>query len=219
MYIQSWAWQSVSLVYGIEEHQFYNVSNIGSMTRVLRQAGLRTGRFRWTHDAKVETGDAFQVGSLRVPSQSWFVSFLSLLGFTHFVWVKDDCSEIHVIAPERCITALLRVSNAAANRQATPEEIRELQLAFGGDVNALSLFEYRCVCFERLFCAVLCFSADICLHVAGLREVWLRCVVACVDIGVALLVEYLAMFFPWFFVLSTCSHLQSAVSANIAFSA
>ena len=94
------------------------------MTRVLRQAGLRAGRFRWTHDVNVETGDAFQVGSLRVPSHSWFVSFLSLLGFTHFVWVKDDCSEIHVIAPERCITALLRVSNAAANRQATPEEIR-----------------------------------------------------------------------------------------------
>ena len=99
----------------------------------------------------------------------------------------------------------IRVSNAAANRQATPEEVRELQLAFGGDVNALSLFEYRCVCFERLFCAVLCFSADICLHLAGLREVWLRCVVACVDIGVALLVVYLAMFFPGS-LCSRCTH-------------
>ena len=191
--VQSWVWQRVSLIYGIEEHQFYNVSNIGSMTRVLRQAGLRTGRYRWTHDANVETGDAFQVGSLRVPSHSWFVSFLALLGFTHFVWVKDDGSEIHVIAPERCITTLLRVSNAAANRQATPEEVQELQLAFGGDVNSLSLFEYRCVCFERLFCAVLCLSADICLHVSGIQTVWLRRVVIFIDIVVASFVVYLAI--------------------------
>ncbi len=144
--VQSWVWQRVSLIYGIEEHQFYNVDNIGSMTRVLRQAGLRTGRCRWTHDANVEIGDAFQIGSLRVPSHSWFVSFFALLGLTHFVWVKDDGSEIHVTAPERCITTLLRVSNAAANRQATQEEVQELQLAFGGDVNLLSLFEYRRVC-------------------------------------------------------------------------
>ena len=101
--------------YGIEEHQFYNVGNIGAMTHVLRQSGLRTGRYRWTHDANVETGDSFQIGILRVPSQSWFVSLLAVLGLKHFVWVKDDGSETHVTAPAQCITTLLRVSNAAAN--------------------------------------------------------------------------------------------------------
>ena len=221
--VQSWVWQRVSLIYGIEEHQFHNVGNIGSMTRVLRQAGLRTGLCRWTHDANVETGDAFQVGSLRVPSHSWFVSFLALLGFTHFVWVKDDGSEIHVIAPERCITTLLRVSNAAATRQATPEEVQELQLAFGGDVNSLSLFEYRCVCFERFFCALLLSSVDICFHVSGIQTVWLRYVVIFIDIVVAVFsctwpfrLFFLVML--WSFVLSLYPHIRPAVSAKSAFS-
>ena len=205
--IQSWVWQKVSFIYGIEERQFYSVGNIGSMTRILRQAGLRTGRYRWTHDANAETGDAFQVGSLRLPSHSWCVSFLALLGFTHFVWVKDDGSEIHIIAPQKCITTLLRVSNAAANRPATPEEVQEIQLAFGEDVNSLSLFEYRCVCFERLLCSVLCLSADLCLHVIGLRAVWMRHVVICVDILTAIFVLYLAIASTsiLFFSGSTCS--------------
>ena len=205
--MQSWVWQKVSYMYGIEEHQFYNVGNIGAMTRILRQAGLRTGRYRWTHDANAETGDAFQVGSLRLPSHSWCLSFFALLGFTHFIWVKDDGSEIHIIAPEKCITALLRVSNAAANRPATPEEVQEIQLAFGEDANSLSLFEYRCVCFERLLCIVFCLLADFCLHIIGFRTLWMRVVLVCVDILTSLFVLYCAFACTCtvFFAGATCS--------------
>ena len=190
--MQSWVWQNVSYMYGIEEHQFYNVGNIGAMTRILRQAGLRTGRYRWTHDANAETGDAFQVGSLRLPSHSWCLSFLALLGFTHFIWVKDDGSEIHIIAPEKSITVLLRVSNAAANRPATPEEVQEIRSAFGKDANSLSLFEYRCVCFERLLCLGVCVFADFCLHMIGFPTLLMRVVLVCVDMLTFLFVLYCA---------------------------
>ena len=190
--MQSWVWQNVSYMYGIEEHQFYNVGNIGAMTRILRQAGLRTGRYRWTHDANAETGDAFQVGSLRLPSHSWCLSFFALLGFTHFIWVKDDGSEIHIIAPEKSITVLLRVSNAAANRPATPEEVQEIRSAFGKDANSLSLFEYRCVCFERLLCLGVCVFADFCLHMIGFPTLLMRVVLVCVDMLTFLFVLYCA---------------------------
>ena len=97
-----------------------------------------------------------------------------------------------------CITTLLRVSNAAANRQATLEEVQELQLAFGGDVNSLSLFEYRCVCFECIFCALFLLSFDVCFHVSGLQNVWLRYVVIFIDILVAVFFVCLATLSSFF---------------------
>ena len=75
------------------------MGNTEAVTLVLGQAGLRTGGYRWTHDANAKTGDYFHSGVLRVPSQWWFASLLSVVGVTHFVWGKEDGSEINVTAP------------------------------------------------------------------------------------------------------------------------
>ena len=77
----------------------------------------------------------------------------------------------------------------------------------GKDVNSLSLFECQCVCFERLLCSVLCVLADFCLHVIGLRAVWMRHVVICVDILTVIFVLYLAIASTsiLFLSVSTCS--------------
>ena len=52
-------------IFGVEEHRFEGVSNLGAVARILRQAGLRTGRHRWHHDANADSGDNIQVGTIR----------------------------------------------------------------------------------------------------------------------------------------------------------
>ena len=66
------------------------MSNLGAMSRVLRRAGLRTGRHRWNHDANADARDSYQVGTIRFPTKSHSLWTLALFGITHYMWMKDD---------------------------------------------------------------------------------------------------------------------------------
>ena len=92
--IHSWLFMLVAEKFDVEEHRFEGVSNLGAMTRILRQAGLRTGRHRWNHDANADSGDSFQVGTIRFPTHSYCLWILVLLGITQYIWMKDDGSVI-----------------------------------------------------------------------------------------------------------------------------
>jgi hypothetical protein len=55
---------------------------------------------------------------------------LEIFHVTHYIWVKDDGSAIVMTGPDDAVDTLLRVSNLAANRQATEDELDELRIAF-----------------------------------------------------------------------------------------
>ena len=81
----SWLFQVVAGRFDISEHRFENVGNIASVTKILRQLGLRTHRHVWHHDANADTGDSLQVGTIRLPTQSWLLWTLALLDITRYI--------------------------------------------------------------------------------------------------------------------------------------
>ena len=147
--VQSQLFQTVAARFGVSEHTFEGVSNIPAITRLLRQLGMRTHRFRWHHDANADTDDSYQVGTLRLPTRSWVLWLLAMLDITHYIWVKDDGSAIVITGPTEAVHALLRVSNLAANRRPTEREVQELRFALGLDPSE-NPTEQRCVLVERL---------------------------------------------------------------------
>ena len=126
----SFIFKTVAEHFNVEEHLFQDVSNLGAMSRVLQQAGMETFRFQWTHDANADSRDSIQVGTLRLPTRSVSLWLLSMMGVTHYVWIKDDATCIITTAPSEAVEALLRISNAAVSRQATKCEIDELVSSF-----------------------------------------------------------------------------------------
>ena len=124
--VHSWLFMLVAKKFNVEEHRFDGVSNLGAMSRVLRQAGLRTGRHRWNHDANADAGDSYQVGTVRFPIKSYCLWTLALLGITHYIWMKDDGSVVVMTGPREAVDILVRISNSAVNRQASESEIAEL---------------------------------------------------------------------------------------------
>ena len=129
--LHSWLFMLVAEKFDVEEHRFDGVSNLGAMSRILRQAGLRTGRHRWNHDANADSGDNFQVGTIRFPTKSYCLWSLALLGITHYIWMKDDGSVIVITGPREAVNVLIRMSNSAVNRQATEAQIVELIAVLG----------------------------------------------------------------------------------------
>ena len=128
--LRSFLFKTVAELFNVEEHDFHGISNLGAMTRVLQQIGLKTYRFRWTHDANADSRDSIQVGTLRLPTNSFSLWLLSMMGVTHYVWIKDDAQRIITTAPSEAVQALLRISNAAVSRQPTDCEIDELVSVF-----------------------------------------------------------------------------------------
>jgi hypothetical protein len=133
----------------LSEHRFSNVSNLVSITRILKLLGLDTNRYLWQHDANADTGDAMMVGLIRLPTRSWFLWSLAMLNISHFIYIKDDASEILIIGPTEPVEALLRVSNLSANRKATEDELTRLRMAFGLEGMPHSR-ELKCMWLERL---------------------------------------------------------------------
>ena len=146
--LHSWLFQIVAKKFEVCENRFQGVGNTAAITRVVKALGLHTYRFRWQHDANADTNDSYQVGTVRLPTRSWCLWLLALLGITHYIWVKDDGSSIVMTGPEISVKALLKVSNLAANRQPTEAELEELKTCIG--FGATDVATERCVVCERL---------------------------------------------------------------------
>ena len=87
--IHSWFFMRVAERFQVEEHRFDNVSNLSAMSRVLRQAGLRTGRHRWVDHANVDANDSYEVGTVHFPTKSYCPWILALLGITWPAFVRS----------------------------------------------------------------------------------------------------------------------------------
>ena len=184
--LHSWLFMLVAEKFDVEEHRFDGVSNLGAMSRILRQAGLRTGRHRWNHDANADSGDNFQVGTIRFPTKSYCLWSLALLGITHYIWMKDDGSVIVITGPREAVNVLIRMSNSAVNRQATEAQIAEL-IAVLGD----GPMELKCRLLDRVLVGalssilafILGFSHSTYLHIIGVVCGFVGCSCICYNIA------------------------------------
>ena len=147
--IQSSIFQFVSEKFNISEHRFSNVSNIVAITRILKLLGLCTNRYLWQHDANADTGDAMMVGYIQLPTRTWFLWSVAMLGISHYIWIKGDATEIVIVGCTESVAALLRVSNVSANRRATDAELEGLRATFGLR-SMRNSNEAKCMCLERL---------------------------------------------------------------------
>ena len=184
--LHSWLFMLVAEKFDVEEHRFDGVSNLGAMSRILRQAGLRTGRHRWNHDANADSGDNIQVGTIRFPTKSYCLWSLALLGITHYIWMKDDGSVIVITGPREAVNVLIRMSNSAVNRQATEAQIAEL-IAVLGD----GPMELKCRLLDRVLVGalssilafILGFSHSTYLHIIGVVCGFVGCSCICYNIA------------------------------------
>ena len=126
------------------------------------------------------------VGFIRLPTRTWFLWTLAMLGISHYVWIDDNAREIHIVGPDAFVDALLGASVRAANRNASDEEVASIQstLKFGSTPN---LCEWYCLCFEGLL-GFMCLSVS-CYCACRARFYGLLTILlglACVAFGVQL---------------------------------
>ena len=146
--LHSCIFQRVAKRFELSSHEFVNVNNMPAITRLLHLLDLRTHTFLWQHDANVDGDDAIMTGYIRLPTHTWFLWVLSLLGISHYIWISHDATTIHAVGPNEFIRGLLRLSSRGANRQWQQVEVdrlREVLLARAPRNEA----ESRCVQCER----------------------------------------------------------------------
>ena len=114
--VHSWLFRVVQTNFDIEEHWFHKVNNVAAMSRLLKTANLKTGRFHWLHDANERTGDCIQVGSIRLSTRSYSLWLLALFGVTHYIWIADDAKSVLFVGPRLAVTTFVRIANDSSNR-------------------------------------------------------------------------------------------------------
>ena len=154
--LHSCIFQFVSRIFALSRHRFKDVSNIVAVTRILGQLGLNTNCYLWQHDANVEAGDKIMVGFIRLPTRTWFLWLMAVMGISHYIWIDDDAREIHITGPTEFVLVLLRLSNVSANRTTSVEEVESLRLTLRLSSTSNS-GERTCLFLEYLFgCSFLC---------------------------------------------------------------
>ena len=146
--LQSFIFQCVATRFNLSYHNLQGVSNIVTITRILDQLQLKTHTYLWQHEVNVDSDDSIMTGYVRLPAQTWFLWGLSLLGISHYVWVKHDAREIVAVGPTDFIHALFRVSTDCANCEVPGKEMESL----GSLLRARTprtVAEGRCVWCER----------------------------------------------------------------------
>ena len=115
----------------IRQETFNQVTNLLIFPRIFQQLGLETFKVVWNHDANAQTRDCVQWGWFCLPTKSYFLYFLAVCGFTHYVWIPRDLNSVDIVGPAKGISALIDISNAAATTRLTDEQLETLRCAFG----------------------------------------------------------------------------------------
>ena len=139
----------VSRKFSLSKHHLRNVTNIAAITRLLAQLELDTHSYLWQHDANVEAEDKTMVGYVRLPTRTWLLWLMAMLGFSHYIWIDDKAREILIVGPTEFVQALLRLSNIAANRMASRHELHNLRATLRLKTID-NPCEWRCMCCERI---------------------------------------------------------------------
>ena len=86
--LRSCVLQRVATVFEVSHHNLQSVSNIVTITRILHRLHLHTHTYLWQHDANVNGDDRIMTGYVRLPTRTWFLWILSLLGIDRKDWVE-----------------------------------------------------------------------------------------------------------------------------------
>ena len=158
--VGSICWQRLSSLAGLREETFQQVTNLLIFPRIFEQLGLQTFQMIWKHDANAQTRDCVQWGWFRLPSKSFVISFLSLCGVTHYVYIPMDLKYMTIVGPVEAIILLVDLSNVAATTRLNEFQLDSLRQALGlGDAwtEADELFtrwERRVACCMLLVCYI-----------------------------------------------------------------
>ena len=129
---------------------FNQVTNLLIFPRVFQQLKLLTFKVVWNHDANAQTGDFVQWGWFCLPTKSYFLWFLGVCGFTHYVWIPMDLQSVDIVGPAHGISTLIDLSNVAATTRLTEEQLETLRCSFGmGD--SWTRADKICTLWERRF--------------------------------------------------------------------
>ena len=177
--LQSFIFQIVASRFNLSYHNLQGVSNIVAITRILDQLQLKTHTYLWQHEVNVDSEDSIMTGYVRLPAQTWFLWLLSLLGISHYVWIKHDAREIVAVGPTDFIHALFRVSTDYANCEVPEEELQSL----GAHLHTRTprtVAERRCVWCER--CIVVALQSALLVLTAVASHHWFLVTVLAVSI-------------------------------------
>ena len=142
--------QSFAARLELREETFNQVTNLLIFPRLFQQLQLQTFKVIWNHDANAQTGDFVQWGWLRLPTRSYFLTFLAVCGVTHYVYIPFDLKSVAIVGPANAITKLIDLSNVAATTRLTEPQLNTLRCAFGMD-NAWTEADKVCTHWERRF--------------------------------------------------------------------
>ena len=115
----------------IRKEYFHQTTNLLTLPRILQQLQLQSFQVIWNHDANAQTGDCVQWGWIRLPSRSYFLSFLSLCGISHYVYIPADLKSVEIVGPGDAIAVLINLSNKAASTRLSDMQLDFLRNAFG----------------------------------------------------------------------------------------
>ena len=115
---------------------FNQVTNVFTVPRIFQQLGLETSKVVWNHDANAQTGDAVQWGWFRLPSKSFALTFASVCGVTHYVWIPANIASVTIVGPADAIAKLIDLSNETVTTRLKEAQLDTLRQAFGiGDAS------------------------------------------------------------------------------------
>ena len=91
--------------------------------RIFQQLGLETSKVVCNHDTNAQTEHAIQWDRFRLPSKSFALTFASVCGVTHYVWIPANIASVTIVGPADAIANLIDLSN-----EAVPTRLTEAQL-------------------------------------------------------------------------------------------
>ena len=133
----------------VSEHTLRELNNGTAFPRLLSEIGLLTMRHNWKHEANAESGDSIEHGYRRLSTNSVVLRFLACSRVCHYVWVDEDAKCIHIVGPTELVHCVIHMSNTAATRAMTAEEVCQLRESFGMG-HTTHYAEKKCLQLDRI---------------------------------------------------------------------
>ena len=130
-FVRDYIFQQLAKQFDISAHTFRDLANMKTFPRLLQEIGLCTYEYMWLHEANASANDSVQHGYIRMPTKSLFVKCLAFCHVSHFIYIKSDLQTITIVGPTACVNAFIKMSNVAATRRMTCDEMESLKKAFG----------------------------------------------------------------------------------------
>ena len=110
------------------EMSISNDETVQQVSNLLRRLNFNTYRGNWKYDVNPTAGDDIMIGTVRLPTSSWFIWYMSLLELCNYIWIHDEGKSLHYVGPASIIFELVSLSNLVkgqhTNMEAHLDELR-----------------------------------------------------------------------------------------------